>query len=82
MSQHADITKWCLATAIKHNFSLEECCDHLNDTLEAAEYDLDFLYAKYQIRELIESVILSQSDGLYGVSHDSVKHWLKYNCDK
>ena len=81
MSEHADITKWCLATAIKHNFSLEECRNHLNDTLEAAEYDQDFLYAKYQIKGLIESVILSQKDGLYGVSHDSVKHWLRCNCE-
>lgn len=76
MSQHADITKHCLATAIKYDFTRKECLDNLNGALCAAGYDEDMECPEHELDNWIKSVILGQSDSLYGVSHQEVNYWL------
>lgn len=82
MSEHADITKHCLATAIKHNFNYAETLDNLNGTLEAAEYGEEFLCPSYQLANWVKQILLSQKDGLYGVSHSAINDWLSRRCDE
>lgn len=80
MSQHADLTKHCLATAINKNFSRKECLDNLNGTLCVAGYDEDMECPDYELDNWIKSILLSQKDGLYGVSHWSINDWLRRNA--
>lgn len=79
MSQHADLTKHCLALAINKNFSRKECLDNLNGALCAAGYDEDMECPDYELDNWIKSILLSQKDGLYGVSHWSINDWLRRN---
>ena len=77
MSQHADIVKHCLALAIKKNFTRQECLENLNGTLYAAGYDEDMECPDYELDNWIKGVFLSQTDGLYGVSHWAINDWLR-----
>ena len=77
MSEHADLTKHCLATAINKNFSRKECLENLNGTLYAAGYDEDMECSDHKLDNWIKSILLSQKDGLYGVSHAQVNEWMK-----
>lgn len=80
MSQHTDIAKHCLSLAIKKDFTKEECLDNLNGTLCAADYDEDMECSDSELASWIEQILLSQRDGLYGVSHQQIKDWLRRNA--
>lgn len=75
MSQHADITKECLAKAIKFNLSHEQAAELLNSVLVAAEYDEEWEVSEAQMPDLAFSYLRTQKDGLYGVSHDQIESW-------
>ena len=78
MSQHLDIVKHCLATAIKHNMSFSDTMENLNGTLCAADYDEEFeCHSRDELFRWVKMIILSQQDGLYGVSHAEVNEWMK-----
>lgn len=77
MSQHADITKTCLAHAIRHDLSLTDGIGHLNDVLCCADYDDE--YTTDDLPSLVKSYILSQKSGLYGVTHQQARAWLQKN---
>lgn len=77
MSQHADITKECLAKAIKFNLSHEQAAELLNSVLVAAEYDEEWEVSETQMPDFAFSYLRTQKDGLYGVSHDQIDSWMK-----
>lgn len=76
MSQHADISKTILARAVKLNLSLKDTHELLADTLEAAEYEDRFIPSIQDIPIWVKSYILTQKDGLYGVTHEQTNNWL------
>lgn len=75
MSQHADLTKWNVANSIKNNLPAEAACESYAGMLAAAEYDDQWANPKYVI-EMAE-YMLTQKDGLYGVSHAQIVDWLQ-----
>lgn len=77
MSQHNDITIHCLSLAIKKDFTKEECLDNLNNLLSIAGYEEDMECPDYDLRRWVELYLLSQKDGLCGVSHWKIKDWLR-----
>ena len=77
MSQHADITKECLAKAIKFNLSHEQAAELLNSILVAAEYGEECEVSETQMPDFAFSYLRTQKDGLYGVSHDQIDSWMK-----
>ena len=80
MCQHNDIAKHCLALAIKKGFTKEECLDNLNGTFCALGYEEDAECPDHELKLWIERILLSQKDGLYGVSHQEINDWLLKNC--
>jgi 20S proteasome alpha/beta subunit len=80
MSQHADITKEILSKAIKHNLSHEDAADLLESVLVAAGYEDDLAtYKAGDMPKLADSYLLSQKDGLYGVSHEQIMDWCYFD---
>ena len=82
MSQQADIAKHCLSLAIKKDFTLEECLENINGIFEALEYGESSICAEWELAEWIQSLILNQRDGLYGVSHYLTNDWLRRRLGK
>lgn len=81
MSQHADLTKHCLAFAIKADLSFEGALDNLNGTLLAAGYEYDYLCQPHELHQWIKEMLLSQRDELHGVSHWQIKDWIRRRND-
>jgi hypothetical protein len=80
MSQHADITKEILSKAIKHNLSHADAADLLESVLLAAGYEDDLAdYKASDMPKLADSYLLSQKDGLYGVSHEQIMDWCYFD---
>lgn len=86
MSQHADITKVVVSKAIKSNWNPVETCQLYLDVLNAIEYDDDEWANPKHIIGMAD-YMLTQKDGLYGVSHQQIIDWLNANmaglvCEK
>lgn len=77
MSQHADITKVVVARAIKSDWTPAETHGHYLAVLDALEYD-DYMSHTSHIIDMA-NYMLTQKDGLYGVSHVQITDWLLAN---
>lgn len=76
MSNHADIVKFAVASAIKQNLSFDGFLDFINTELEAADFGDDLLYSTDEVHDLVRYNIIGQRDGLYGVSHQEAREWI------
>jgi len=74
MSQHFDISKTVAAKAIEKNWSKKETFEFYSDILGDLEYPDDFCEPDMLIGTI--KYMLTQHDGLYGVSHEQIKEWL------
>lgn len=77
MSQHADITKVIVSKAIKSNWNAVETCEYYSNILEAIEYDIEWTNPQHIID--MTRYMLTQKDGLYGVSHKQIADWVITN---
>lgn len=76
MSQHADLIKHSVSKSIKVGNSWAMTLECANDLLDTAEYDEDFYLDDKKLTAQCE-YMLTQSDGLYGVSHFKIKEFLR-----
>ena len=76
MSQYSDITKTILSKGIRYGLSATQLHTLLVEVLNAVEYDGDFIPKFEEIPTLMQGHLLSQSDGIYGVSHEEINSWI------
>ena len=77
MSEHADLTSWNVADSIKNNLSAVDACESYKGMLAAADYDDQWANPKYIMEKAAH--MLTQKDGIYGISHQQIIDWMQTN---
>ena len=71
---HSDITGTIVAKAISKDWSRSETEEFYGDVMGAWEWDNEF--CEFVHVERFAKYMLTQSDGLYGVSRTQIREWL------
>lgn len=74
MGMHFDITKTIVAKAIKGNWTRFDTEEFYGDVLGSLEWEGDF--CNFSHVEICAKYMLTQSNGLYGISHNQIREWL------
>ena len=75
-----DITREVVSKSIKFDLTPEQTVDLLEGVMEAAGYDTKD-YDLWELMGKTTNYFMTQTDGLYGVTHQEIKDWVKRNGD-
>jgi hypothetical protein len=74
MSQHGSFTRSFVAIAVKSNWDSEVTSKNYAELLDSLEYDRKFQNPQHIYDNA--HYMLTQTDGIYGVSHKQLGDWL------
>jgi hypothetical protein len=76
MSQHSDIIKFEISAGIADGLSTDRIVERIQGVMETLEWDSNTIEDALADSHNTAKWMRSQKDGLYGVTHDQLDHFI------